>query len=209
MFFLYDMFQNRNALTPTANNISVDTIRISKGIFDHMNILNLLNIASNVFDTNKPSGWTSNTLLNATFDETLNGGSIGEFVGFIDHLEVQRQETGSNEWITLQKIYKNKETEEINVPFTFVDTYTKNNTRYKYQVLPIDLSGNAGTALQSETLSYFNDAYIADASHIYKITCEYGINNKQTNNISTIYTPYGSKYPFVAFNAETPHRFGT
>ena len=205
MFFLYDMFKDGNALTPTASNISVDTIKISNGIFDHMNILNLLNIASNVFDTDKPSGWTSSTLLNATFNDTLNGGSIGEFVGFIDHLEIQRKEYDSDDWITLQKIYKNQDTEEIEVPFTFIDTYTKNNTRYKYQVLPIDLNGNAGTALQSEILSYFNDAYIADASHIYKITHEYSIDNKQTNNVSAIYTPYGSQYPFIAFNAETKY----
>lgn len=209
MFFLYNMFQDADAVSPSAINVITDTMRLRNGIFDHLNVLNSLHIASGVFDVNKPEDWTTATLLNATFDDTLNGGSIGEYVGFVDRLEVQRKEEGSNDWITLQKIYKDPITDEIQIPFTFIDTYTKNNTRYKYQVLPIDINGNPGTALQSDVISFFNDAYIADESHIYKITYDYSVNSMQKNNISTLYTPYGSEFPFVAFNAKTKYDSGS
>lgn len=208
MLFLYNMFQDKNALDPTSTNFPIDTVRISNGIFDFLNILNIISSETNVFDTTQPDEWTENTIINATFNGSLDGGSISDFIGYVDRLEIQRQEEGSNEWITLQTIYKNKQTGEINASFRMEDTYAKNNTMYKYQIVPVDDQGNIGTALQQDVLSIFNNAYICDATHIYPLTNEYEIGNAQTNQQSAIYMPYGSKYPFVAFNAQTKYDSG-
>lgn len=209
MLFLYNMFQDKNALDPTSTNFPIDTVRISNGIFDFLNILNIISSETNVFDTTQPDEWTENTIINATFNGSLDGGSISDFIGYVDRLEIQRQEDGSNEWITLQTIYKNKQTGEINASFRMEDTYAKNNTMYKYQIVPVDEQGNVGTALQQDVLSIFNNAYICDATHIYPLTNEYEIGNAQTNQQSAIYMPYGSKYPFVAFNAQTKYDSGS
>lgn len=208
MFFLYDMFQDGNSLSPSTLNPSVDTIKISNGIFDHLNILNILASSSGEFDTTKPEEWSNETIFNAPFNGSMEAGLLSSFANKVNHLEVQRQEVGSDEWITLQKVYRDSDTNELPVPFNLTDTYTKNNTQYKYRVVPIDNDGNQGTALQSEIISSFNGAYIADANHIYKIVYGYTIGSMQTNNIGTIYTPYGSQYPFVAFNAKTKYDSG-
>lgn len=209
MFFLYDMFQDSNALNPTGNDLYINTLRISNGIFDQLNILNIISTGTNVFDTTPPTEWTENTLINATFTGSLDGGSIGDFIGYVDRLEIQRQEEGSNEWITLQTIYKNQQTGEINATFRMEDNYGKYATKYLYQIVPVDSQGNVGTALQQDVLSIFNNAYIVDATHIYPLTNEYEIGSPQTNQQSAVYMPYGSKYPFVAFNAETKYDSGS
>lgn len=209
MLFLYDMFQDKNALDPTSTNFPIDAIRISNGIFDFLNILNIISKETNVFDTTQPNEWTENTTINATFNGSIDGGSISDFIGYVDRLEIQRQEEGSNEWITLQTIYKNKQTGEINATFRMEDGFAKNDTKYRYQIVPIDENGNIGTALQQDVLSIFNHAYICDATHIYPLTNEYEIGGAQTNQQSAIYMPYGSKYPFVAFNAQTKYESGS
>lgn len=208
MFFLYNMFMDSNAISSTGNNTRVDTIEISNGIFDHLNLLNIISLQNNVFSSEIPDEWNDNTILDATFNGNIDGGSLSKFIGYVDHLEIQRKEKDSNEWITLQKIYKDYETGRIKTNFIMEDTYAKNDTIYTYQIVPIDIYGNVGYAFQQDVLSSFNDAYIADESHIYKITNEYINSNMQKNQISAVYTPYGAEFPFVAYNAETRYDSG-
>ena len=209
MFFLYNMLMDSSAVNTTGNNVNIDTIKISNGIFDHLNLLNVISTQTNVFDYDIPTEWTENTMMNAIFNGSVDAGTLGDFVGLVDHLEIQRQEIGSNEWITLQKIYKNYETGELKASFVMEDTYAQNDTLYTYQIVPVDIYGNVGVALQQDVLSKFNDAYIADANHIYKITNEYTINSMQREQSSAVYTPYGSKFPFVAYNAVTNYDSGS
>lgn len=209
MFFLYDMFYDVNALTPVGHNFLFDTIKISNGVFSQLSLLSEITSGTNVFDTTQPTEWDENTLLNPTFNNSIEGGSISDFIGYVDRIEVQRQEEGQNEWITLYTIYKNQQTGQINANFRMEDTSAKNNTKYLYQVVPVDAQGNVGTALSQEVLSIFNNSYIVDGAHIYLLTNEYEIGNAQTNQQSTMYTPYGSKYPFIAFNAQTKYDSGS
>lgn len=203
MFFLYDTFKDQNALDFTANSTLVDTIKIANGIFDHLNLLEQITNSIII-----PTEWTDKTLLNATFNGTLDAGSLSEFIGNIDHLEIQRQKVGTNEWITLQSLYK---TNNGSVPteFTMNDTYGENNTLYTYQIVPVDAQGNQGIALQKDVLSIFNDAYIADANHIYKITYEYSLGTIQKNQTNAVYTPYGAKYPTVVYNSVNRYDSGS
>lgn len=203
MFFLYDTFKDKNALDFTANSTLVDTIKIANGIFDHLNLLEQITNSTTI-----PTEWTDKPLLNATFNGTLDAGSLSEFIGNIDHLEIQRQKAGTNEWITLQSLYK---TNNGSVPaeFTMNDTYGENNTLYTYQIVPVDAQGNQGIALQKDVLSVFNDAYIADANHIYKITYEYSLGRVQKNQTNVVYTPYGAKYPTVVYNSVNRYDSGS
>ena len=195
MFFLYDTLKDNNSMGFATNSTFVNTVKIANGIFDHLNLLEQITNFTVI-----PTEWTDETLLDATFNGNINAGQISQFVGTIDHLEVQRQEVGTNEWVTLQILYKDS-TGNVPVDFTMYDTYEKNNTLYTYQIVPVDIQGNQGTALQQEVLSIFNDAYIADAKHIYKITYEYALGSMQKNQTNAVYTPYGAKYPTVVCNS--------
>nr|DAT76338.1 MAG TPA: hypothetical protein [Caudoviricetes sp.] len=195
MFFLYDTLKDQNLMNFTANSTLVDTIKIANGIFDHLNLLEQITNSTTI-----PTEWTDQTLLNVTFNNSINGGQISEFIGNISRLDIQRKEFGTNEWITIQSLYKDN-IGHISTEFTMYDTYEKNNTLYTYQIVPVDAQGNQGTAIQQDVLSVFNDAYIADANNIYKITYEYNLGSIQKNQTNAIYTPYGAKYPTIVYNS--------
>ena len=203
MFLLQGFMSDSTALDTTGNLTYVDTIRVSNAIFDHLNIVKGLENDSAI-----PEWIENTTILNATFNNSIDGGTLGELIGNISYLEIQRKEQGSNEWITLQKIYKNTSTQEILTQFTMYDTYAQNGVQYTYQIVPVDIYGNMGYALQSDIVSLFDGAYIADSSNIFKITNEYEL-TKQSNQKSAIYEPLGSKYPFVTYNAETNYDSGS
>jgi len=201
--------QAENSLTPTTNNITITGVTISNGIFEHMNLANIISLASNIFDVEIPTIWDESTLLNCNFNNNINGGTISQFIGFIDHLNVQRQEVGSDIWITLQSIYRNSQTQVLNASFTMFDSYAQNNKQYIYRIVPVDVNGNTGFAIQQEILSLFYDAYIADANNIYNITAEYTIGDSQQIQKNAVYEPYGSKYPIVSYNADINYRSGS
>lgn len=210
MFFLQGMMSDETALDATGNLTYVDTVRISNAIFDHLTLLNIINKSTNVFDTSIPSdfNWDDNFVMDATFLDTLDAGSIGRLVANISYLAIQRQEVGSNDWITIKKIYKNTSTGKLDSEFTMYDHYNQSGVQYKYQLVPVDIYGNIGYAIQSDIVSYFDGAYIADGAHIYKITNDYQL-TKQTNQKSAVYEPIGSKYPFVSYNADTKYDSGS
>ena len=206
MFFLYDFFQDSNAINFTSNDLSINGIQISNGIYEHMNLLNVLNISENLFDTTTPTIWNDNTLLNCNFINNINGGSISDIIANVSKIEIQRQEVGTTEWITLQTIYKVDD--ELQASFTMYDTYNKNNTLYEYRILPIAIDGTNGASISKQVLSQFCGAYICDANNIYNITDEYTLDSISTVQKSVVYEPYGRKYPIVAYNATTQYRQG-
>lgn len=190
-------------MDPIGNITYVDTVRISKAIFDHFNLINGLTDSITIPD------WDSDlTLMNAYFNNSIDAGNVSELIGNVSYLAIQRKELGSNDWLTINKIYKNTSTNHIQTEFTMFDTYNQSGVQYSYQIVPVDADGNQGYALQSDIVSIFGGAYIADAYNIFKITNEYEL-TKQTNQKSAIYEPLGSKYPFVTYNAETNYDSGT
>lgn len=208
MFFLYNMFQDGQALDSVGTSFPITSITISNGIFDHLNLLSKIYTGTNTFDTIKPEEWDKDTILNVTFNDTLDGGNISDLINNIIAVEVQRKPADGDEWITLHRIDKDMASGTLTTEFTMTDTYNQNGVEYVYQVVFIDANGNVGSAIQQSVLSLFNEAYIADASHIYKITYEYQLTS-QTNQKSATYTPYGSRFPFVAYNAETLYDSGS
>ena len=207
MFFLYNMFQDGQSLDATGTNFPITSLTISNGIFDHLNLLSKIYKGSNEFDTVKPSEWNKSTILNVTFDNTLDGGSISDLINDISALEIQRKPANGDEWVTLHRINKDSEGTLI-TEFSTIDPYNQSGVEYVYQVAFIDNNNNVSSAIQQSVLSLFNDSYIADINHIYKITYEYQLNS-QKNQKSAIYEPYGSRFPFVAYNAETNYDNGS
>ena len=207
MFYLYGMCQDNNAISETPTNHISNTIKISNGIFDQLNILNYIDIATNIFNLVKPETFTNTTILNAMFRGNLDGGEIGTLMTDLNHLELQRKEYNNNDWVTLYTIYKDTNGDIVS-NFTTYDTYTQNNTLYDYRLVPVDTNGNYGYALQKSVLSQFSNAFICDGQNVYKITLELKYGNTQQNQKSAVYTPLNSKYPFIAYNALTNYESG-
>ena len=61
--------------------------------------------------------------MDCTFNDTINGGEISAFAGYVDRLEIQRKEADSDTWVTLQNIRKDPVTGVLNTVFRFIDPY--------------------------------------------------------------------------------------
>ena len=205
MFFGYGMTMDSDSISVTGDNSLVNGVKVSQGIFDHLTFEDDANTL--VTNTTQPSTWDSTTLLNVTFDNTINGGSISQFIGFIDSFSIQRRELNSNSWVTLQTITKDTNG-LLATNFTMYDNFAKNDTVYVYRVVPANTNG-IGTSIEQEVLSKFNKAVIADTRGVYNVTMEYKINSSQRNQQVATYVPYGSKYPIVVYNAVTNYESGS
>lgn len=218
MFFGYDFFMDSNSLSSTSTNALINGVQVENGIINHLNVLNEIDVSSGNFDTTIPTVWTNSTVLNATFNNTLDGGSISDIIGNVDRIEVQRRQLSydintntwvpMDNWITLQTIIKDPETQVLQGSFTMYDPFGQHSAHYVYQIVPIDNQGNVGTSLQQEVNSYFNKAFICDANNIFDITNEYTLNFNMVQK-SALYEPYGVQFPFVAYNAVTKYKSGT
>ena len=205
MFFGYGMTMDSDSISVTGDNSFVNGVKVSQGIFDHLTFEDDATTA--VDNTNKPTTWSTTTLLNVTFDNTINGGSISQFIGFVESFAIQRREDGSNSWVTLQTITKDT-SGILATNFTMLDSFAKDGTLYTYRLVPANSNGE-GTSIEQVILSKFNNAVIADNFGAYNVTLGYGLNNVQRNQQSAVYNPYGAVYPVVVFNAQTNYESGS
>lgn len=108
------------------------------------------------------------------------------------------------DWITLLSIYRDSDTNTEN-KFIVFDTFNANNVMYEYKISLYDTSGNENNPTVQKVLSYFNGNFICDYNEIFNITVEFEMNTVERIQKTAIYEPYGSKYPFVAYNADTDY----
>ena len=90
--------------------------------------------------------------------------------------------------------------------FTLYDNTAKNGIEYIYKVQE---ASNPITEYECSVLSQFNKTYICDANTIYDIMEEWTIVSQQRNQLTTTYSPIGSKYPFVGASALTSYDSGS
>jgi hypothetical protein len=129
----------------------------------------------------------------------------------INYLTIEYKEASStNGWITIQTINRNLTTSIFaNFNFYFYFPYCANNKVYDFRMT---LFGDDGSQINSYTqtvVSTFYKSYIADTTKIYPLYESWKRSNTQTIQKSAIYEPYGSVYPFVAYNALTQYKKGT
>ena len=79
-------------------------------------------------------------------------------------------------------------------------------------IFRMTLFGSDGSQINSYTqtvVSTFYKSYIADTTEIYPLYEDWKRSGAQTIQKSAIYEPYGSVFPFVAYNALTKYKQGT
>lgn len=205
MFFGYGMFADSDSISVTGDDSLVNGVKVTQGIYDHLTFESDASVS--VSSTTQPSTWDSTTLLNVTFDNTINGGSISQFIGFVDSFAIQRRELNSDTWITLQTIVKDMNGYLL-TNFTMYDNFAKNNTVYVYRLVPANSEGD-GTSIEQTVLSKFNNAVIADVTNAYNVSMDYKLNGVARNQQIATYVPYGSIYPTNVYNALTNFESGS
>ena len=128
------------------------------------------------------------------------GGTPRELIALSVSTQIRRREIGTDNYFTLLT---------LNIAENFglgkcvlYDYFAKNNTVYEYEIV----TDNRTETVQ--VLSQFCKSYIADGAKGFELYEQWDIGAYQRNQKNVLSEPYGSKYPFVSYNAITNYNSG-
>lgn len=171
------------------NNVSIDenidTIELSDAQFY------LIFISTNVTSP-YPTTWDDDTVMFTTFDNTCNANRSKIDLNTIDGLVLKKlnMRNPKAKWET---IYTHSVNKESDVEFEYIDYFCRNNSEYKYNIIPI--ANGIESYINNETLvkSSFDGVYFTDGKVQYGTA--YDIDSKYSRKTSSsILTPINSKY---------------
>lgn len=188
------MSMSKNSYSNTAIASDYNKIIIKGGIYDILHIkYGGQSIPEEIDDV-----WQENTILLATFANSLSGGNIDIDKSGVIGIRIKRKlscELG-NKYITLfEKSVKSSDDLEV----TYYDKYAKAGAEYTYAVCPVLSSGVEGELSSVDVTSQFCGIAICDIDHIYftELETEYSFTKQHT---SATVIPLRSRYPHVISN---------
>lgn len=119
------------------------------------------------------------------------------------------QISDSTEWIEIAKFSDGDELLKIGTKSEFSFPFCGNNKTYKFRLTLTNKELSLTSHFETTILSQFNRPYVCDINDMYSLINEWTLSNVRTVQKSAIYEPYGSKFPFVAYNAVTKYRAGS
>ncbi len=198
----YDFCSDGNSLSPCPTIVEkMSSAKIGEATFDDLYITQDI---TSFFTTDKPTEWDLFTIIQANFDNNLNGGNLEFELSKISGIRIKRRKLTDTSWITLY----DKQIETIeDLTFAFNDFTALYNTEYEYAWVPV-LNDAEGEYVTAQTLSTFNGVFVADVDSIYKFYA--GVEYSQSQQVQKIGTfePFGRKYPVYVTNALTNYQTG-
>ena len=199
----YNFIGDGNALDPRPSYIdNIEQIKIQNAIY------NDFYITSDVispYNTTPPTEWDIYTLLWATFNGTINAGSVDYTTADVDSIRIKRRKAGEIEWAT---IYEQKIKTASDFLFSGEDYFAQNGEIYEYAWVPV-LAGNEGNYIVKSIESKFKGVFIADADTIYKFYAGVAYGTSQQTQLVGIYNPIGQQYPIYVTNGATNYQTGS
>lgn len=211
------MFGADTAITPpcipyeindtTLRNSNVDQFAVSTNVTD-------------AYSTDKPDKWDNNTIMNATFEESIDAGNLDFFGSQVSEIIVQRQRVYKDKATEWQTIYRYDATAgalinpENPLDFEYDDHFVAHGETYHYRLVPVTIQG--GTAIEYEErastsepiTAVFDGVFICDGEVSIRLygSVEYG--NMDINQEAGVHATLGNKYPIVVMNGQSVYRTG-
>lgn len=201
MFFMgYAFASGTYTLDSTAMpNDTAQYIRTGVGDYDHMYIGNNPENYSGI-----PSEWGQNTVMNATFNNTLASGNTEYFVENTDALLVKRRVRGDVNWITL---HKHNIASEEDFSFVYVDKTARSDIEYEYAIVPV-FGGSEGSPVIQNVIAEFEGVHIIGVRDSFHSIMEVDVASQRRRPTNTIQT-MNRKYPFVVQSGIQNYSEGT
>ncbi|WP_206459470.1 hypothetical protein [Anaerovorax sp. IOR16] len=191
MFILGQTFASGvNTMDSTPLNLSnVSNLVIKNGIFDDVYITK--DTSFNIDDP-IPTEWDFNTILHATFDNTLVAGNTDYSVSQVEKIRIKRRKKGEFKWITLFE-KEIKKVEDFNT--FFYDDYARSGVEYEYGYVPV-INGIEGDIIFYSILSEFDEVFIIEKDKKFKTELNMSFSCIKVNTSST-FKLMNKKYPVV------------
>lgn len=202
-FLNYNFFSDINALDNAPSNVEgINNVKLNNAIFEHFNVTQNINTEVN---TNIPTAWDYDTILDANFENNLNAGNVDFLVEQISAIKIKRRVQGTFDWLTLTTIPINS-VNDLN--FVFNDLLNKNGVQYEYAFVPI-IENVEGKYIIDTVFSQFNGVFIGDAQNIYKFLYEVAYGSNSRNQQIGIFEVLGQQYPVFVANGSLSYESGS
>lgn len=202
-FLNYNFLEDGNALDPRPTNTGdLETVLLHNAVFDDLLITQ--DVTSD-YSMTVQTVWNLYTILLATFNNTLNAGSIDYSSINIDSIRIKRRKLGEFDWDT---IYEQKINDFHDLEFAGEDNFAMNETEYEYAWVPV-LGGTEGDYYVQSIESNFKGAFIADKDTIYKFVAGVSYGPSEQTQLVATYNPLGKQYPIYVSNGATNYQTGS
>lgn len=194
MIFLGTTFcSGRYSLTPPAVNIPpLLSIQIFDGVY------NQIFLSTDISASIDESGWTTGTLMNAGFTDSLDAGNSFFSLNNTDHVVIRRREAGTPDWIV---IYVQKIESKDDFKIRLKDTYARAGVEYEYSVSSY-LDGVENNYLIQNVYSDFQGFYITDKDCLYGTIYDVDGCDTSRNITSQTLELLNSRYMTVVSNSD-------
>ena len=185
----YDVF-GYNAFNNMLELQGVNKIDASSCVLDELKIDDM------IIDYNSSKQqWGYNTIFQAKFQGTLEGGDIDNKGMAIEYIAIEKREYDTLEWNRVALI-PYKSTRNL---YEYIDRYVQSTQEYEYAVLPLT-SSIKGEADVKQIVCDFEYMWIADKNNQIKLKCNVKQNDYSTNESMTTVEPLEGSYPIIFEN---------
>lgn len=179
----------------------IDELELGQGVYDHVYVTLDVKTDDSV---NKPTKWTTQTVMDAKFQGNLEAGSITSEGFKVTHILLYRTVFGLNEWDAIGRF---KYDENMNY-YSYTDRYVKNETVYQYAIVPVS-NHILGDRLESDLVkASYDGIFITDRLRNRRLEYDVDLGEVMHNTNMSIANPVNGRYPIVTFG-NSNYRTGT
>jgi len=149
--------------------------------------------------TVKPTSWSSQDILNADFQNTLEGGSISGNGQYITSVVIQNRDANGLIWNTVTNI---PYVQGTNVLFQYNDKYVQNGESYEYTLTPYINSVQGIVAPVGVYITAnFDATFLTDKNNNYMLMYDIKQGDITYNQNSKIFEPLDAQYPIIQYGS--------
>ncbi len=199
MFLIgFDAAGGHYAFDANASTVGFSEIKLTDLVVDDLAI----DAGYKKFATEKGE-WLSNTVLLATFDNTLEAGNLSMGEMEVNSLRFKKRKKGDLEWLLIEEL----EYDKAKLYYEVRDRLARSNIEYEYGIAPV--SGKTeGELVKASITALYEGLWVVDANNSVNVFCEvdYGTINHNTN--TNVFEMLDNRYPIVV-TGELDYQSGT
>ncbi len=177
--------------TPICTDM-LDELQLNQGTYDEL----FVDLDTNIVDhTSPPTIWTLSTIMDAKFDGSLDGGSIGAEGFTVNKIQLYRSVSGTSNWSPVGQFDYNP---EFNV-YDYVDRYVQNGAMYQYAIVPMANEVLGDKLLSDPVQCLYEGIFVTDSKENRRLEYDISLGEVSYNTTSAINKPINGAYPIVIF----------
>lgn len=194
MFIGLDCFGTQNALVfdKKVYHSRYDKLQIFDGMIDQIFITEDITVPCTI---EKPDGWDYSTVVNAKFQNSLEGGSIEAGGIKVEKIRFQKRRWDELEWQDVAEIEYDPEDK---LYYEAIDKYVAHDFIYQYSIVPITSTVVGSRVISDEITVKFDSVFLSDRESNYALLYDVELSDIESNTPTALFEPMYRKYPIVA-----------